>query len=59
MSLYYFCDSQSDIHLTGIQMNHERTKHIDWRHHFVRDIVADNIVTVKKIGTTNNLGDML
>ncbi|KAG8501913.1 hypothetical protein CXB51_004578 [Gossypium anomalum] len=35
-----FCDSQSAIFLTKDQMFHERTKHIDVRYHFVRDIIA-------------------
>uniref|UniRef100_A0ACD5ZUM4 Uncharacterized protein n=1 Tax=Avena sativa TaxID=4498 RepID=A0ACD5ZUM4_AVESA len=35
-----FCDSQSAIYLTKDQMFHERTKHIDVKYHFVRDIVA-------------------
>ena len=37
-------------------MYHE---HIDVRCHFVRDIVADNIITMKKICTAYNPADML
>ena len=32
------CDSQSAIHLSKNSAFHERTKHIDVRLHFVRDI---------------------
>ncbi|CAJ2636069.1 unnamed protein product [Trifolium pratense] len=33
------CDSQSAIHLANHQVYHERTKHIDIRLHFVRDMI--------------------
>ena len=50
-----YCDSQSAIHLTRNPMYHERTKHIDVRMHFIRDVVALGTVTVKKIPTADNL----
>jgi len=54
-----FCDSQSAIHLTKNQMYHERTKHIDVRYHFLREVVTQGGITAKKIGTTKNPADML
>jgi hypothetical protein len=36
-----FCDSQSAIYLIKYQMFHERTKHIDVKYHYVREVMAD------------------
>uniref|UniRef100_A0ACD5XBE3 Uncharacterized protein n=1 Tax=Avena sativa TaxID=4498 RepID=A0ACD5XBE3_AVESA len=44
-----FC-SQSAIYLTEDQMFHERTKHIDVKYHFVRDIVAQVGVQLAEVG---------
>ena len=38
--------SQTAIHLTKNQSYHERTKHIDVRLHFVRDVVASKKVII-------------
>ena len=54
-----FCDSQSAIFLTKDQMFHERTKHIDVRYHFVRDVIARGDVVVSKVSTHNNPADMM
>lgn len=54
-----YCDSQSAIHLTKNQMYHERTKHIDVRLHFIRDVVFQRAILVKKIATANNPADMM
>nr|CAD1837441.1 unnamed protein product [Ananas comosus var. bracteatus] len=54
-----YSDSQSAIHLSKDQMFHERTKHIDVKFHFVRDVIGKRTVTVKKIGTEDNPADML
>ena len=54
-----FCDSQSAIHLSKNSMFHERSKHIDVRLHFVRDIISQGIIKVEKISTLTNPADML
>ncbi|KAK8357244.1 hypothetical protein V6Z11_A05G409400 [Gossypium hirsutum] len=54
-----FCDSQSAIFLTKDQMFHERTKHIDVRYHFVRDIIARGDIVVSIINTHENPADMM
>ena len=53
-----FCDSQSAIHLSKNTMYHERTKHIDVRLHFIRDIISNNEIIVNKIGTVDNPADI-
>lgn len=40
-------------------MYHERTKHIDVKFHFIRDIVEKKIVKVAKISTLKNPADAL
>ena len=54
-----FCDSHSVIHLEKNQVYHARTKHIDVRYHFVREIIEKGGVLAQKIKTDDNLADML
>ena len=54
-----FSDSQSVIHLSKNQGFHDRTKHIDVRLHFIRDVVASKRVRVEKISTEDNPVDFL
>ncbi|GJV04765.1 retrotransposon protein, putative, ty1-copia subclass [Tanacetum coccineum] len=51
------CDNQSAIHLSRNAMFHERTKHINVRYHFIREIVESKEIEVAKIGTKNNAAD--
>ncbi|XP_056687490.1 secreted RxLR effector protein 161-like [Spinacia oleracea] len=55
-----FCDSQSAIHLAKNQNTfYKRTKHIDIKYNFVRDVIAKKELLLKKIGTKENPADML
>ena len=54
-----FCNSQSAIFLTKDQMFHEKTKHIDVRYYFVREIIARGDIVVSEVGTQDNPGDMM
>ena len=53
-----FCDSQTNIQLAKNQVYHARTKHIGVRYHFIREIIEDGGVIMKKIHTTDNPADM-
>ncbi|KZV27844.1 hypothetical protein F511_36122 [Dorcoceras hygrometricum] len=57
-SLIVHCDNQSAIHLSKHQVFHERTKHIDVRFHFVREIIESGEVQITKISTEKNPADM-
>ena len=55
-----FCDSQSAIHLIKNNRYHDKTKPIDVRYHFIREIVVVvGKVVVEKIHTSENPADML
>ena len=57
--LIVHCDNQSAINLAKNSVYHARTKHIDVRHHFVRDIIEEGEILLKKIHTSHNPADML
>ena len=42
------CDSQSAIDLRKNAMYHARTKHIDITYHWLRDVIEDNEMMLKK-----------
>ena len=54
-----FCNNQSAICLTKDQMFHERTKHIDAKYHYIRDVISQNKLKVFKISTHDNPVDMM
>ncbi|XP_042051319.1 secreted RxLR effector protein 161-like [Salvia splendens] len=53
-----FSDSQSAIQLYKNLVFHDRTKHIDVRFHYIRDIVEKNEVSLLKVHTDKNPADM-
>ena len=54
-----FCDNQNAIFLTKNPTYHARTKHIDVKYHFVREVIEGSDVLLKKIDTKDNPSDML
>ena len=53
-----YSDSQSAIHLSKNPVYHERTKHIDVKFHFIRDLISNGVVKLLKIDTEDNPSDM-
>ena len=49
-----FCDNQSAIHLAKNSSFHSRTKHIDVRYHWIREVVSSKLLQLEKIHTNQN-----
>ena len=54
-----YCDNQSAIHLSKNSTFHSRSKHIDVRYHWIRDILETKELHLEKVHTTQNGSDML
>lgn len=54
-----FSDSQSAKGIAENSQHHRRTKHIDVRHHFVRDLIKDGVIEIKYKRTDEMVADAL
>ncbi|KAH9779137.1 Integrase catalytic domain-containing protein [Citrus sinensis] len=54
-----FCDSSSAIYLSKNPAHHEKTKHIDIKLHFIKNVVSMGVVKMVKIHTDSNPTDLL
>ena len=54
-----FSDSQSAIHLSKNSSFHSRSKHIDVRYHWIRDLLETKQLHLAKVHTSENGSDML
>ncbi|GKE66162.1 hypothetical protein Tco_1520323 [Tanacetum coccineum] len=52
-------DSESTICVVMNQVYHSRTKHIEIRHHFIKDCYEKRLIDVLKIHTDSNVADLL
>jgi hypothetical protein len=52
-------DNNAAITLAKTEGHHERTKHINIRYHFVRELVADNVIDIEHVGTDDQTADIL
>ncbi|GJV41329.1 hypothetical protein Tco_1419769, partial [Tanacetum coccineum] len=53
------CDNQGAIHLSRNHVFHERTKHINVRYHFFREVLEAKTIEVLKVGIEHNVADAL
>ena len=54
-----FCDNKATISMTKNPAFHSRTKHIELRHHYIRDLVADEEIVLEYCNTDEQLADIL
>ena len=52
------CDNESAVKLANNPVHHSRTKHIDIHHHFLRDHVAKNNLSLEGVRTEDQLADI-
>ena len=53
-----YCDNQGAISLAGNRMLSQRSKHIDIRYHFIRDLIQKGQIRVVHVDTEANLADI-
>ena len=57
-TLVVYCDNTSAINISKNLVQHFRTKHIDIRHHFIRELVENKAVVIEHVATENQLADI-
>ncbi|GJX14329.1 copia protein [Tanacetum coccineum] len=53
------CDNKRAIDLSKNLVQHSRTKHIEIRHHFLRDNVQKGNISIEKVSSEDNIADIL
>ncbi|GAA0164083.1 hypothetical protein LIER_19802 [Lithospermum erythrorhizon] len=56
MTLY--CDNISAISISKNPVQHNKTKHIDIRHHFIRELVEDKVIKLEHISTKRQMANI-
>lgn len=59
MDLHLLCDNQAAVKLAHNPIFHARTKHIEAKHHYIRERVLEGEIQLKYIDTNSNPADML
>ena len=53
-----YSDSQTATALAKNAVHHDRTKHIEIKYHFIRDLIYNGLIRVKKIAIETNPVDI-
>ena len=56
--LTIYCDNTNAINISKNSVQHSRTKHIEIRHQFIRELVEDGILTLEFIHTDDQKVDL-
>ncbi|GKC48785.1 putative ribonuclease H-like domain-containing protein [Tanacetum coccineum] len=59
MDTVIYIDNTSTICIIENPVQHSKTKHIEIRHHFIRDCNAKKLIQMAKIDTQHNVADLL
>lgn len=57
-NMILYSNSQSAIYFCKNPLFHERTKNIDVKLHFIRDVVSQELIKLEKVHVNYNLADM-
>ena len=57
-TMVVYCDNSSAIDISKNSVQHSKTKHIEIRYHFIRDLVERKIVCLKYIPTERQNADI-
>ena len=58
-SIPLYIDCNSALRLTHNPEFHSKSKHIDVKHHFIREKVEEGVIVTKRVNTRDNLADIL
>jgi len=58
-STVIICDNSSTIQLSKNPVFHEKSKHIDVRFHFLRDLVNEGVVELSHCSSQNQIVDIM
>ena len=56
-TLTLFCDNMSVINIYKNLVQHSRAKHIDIRHHFIRELIENKCIVLEHVGTNDQQAD--
>ena len=51
-------DNRGAIALTKNTKDHGKVKHIDIRHHYIRELLRSGAITMEQVSSTDNLADL-
>ena len=54
-----YCDNQAAISISENDVHHHRTKHIDIRHHYIRNEIKNKFIQIKWIQSNKQLADIM